>query len=151
LSAIAPFLGLGRDYSTTIREGEIHAVLGRGVWKVQQLTLSGPSIDVYADGTVTLDGRLNGSVIARSGERPSQTLLRRFMPAGTTYANVTPANLTLGRSLLTDATSLIGNYVIYLDVTGTIASPTVRVQALRTLTDAAVRFFLFRFINPIPT
>lgn len=151
LSAIVPFLGVGRDYSTTIREGEVHAVLGRGVWKVQQVTLSGPSIDVYADGTVTLDGRLNGAVVARSGERPSQTIMRRFIPSGTSFASVTPANLTLGRSLLTDATSLIGNYVIYLDVSGTMDSPTVRVQALRTLSDAAIRFFLFRFITPIPT
>jgi len=94
---------------------------------------------------------LNGSVIARSGERPSQAILRKFMPTGTSIASVNPANLTLSRSLLTDATSLIGNYVVYLDVSGTMSAPVVRVQALRTLSDAAVRFFLFRFLTPLPT
>jgi hypothetical protein len=146
-AALVPYLGVGRDYSTTIREGEVHAVLGRGVWRVEQLTLSGPSLDLYAEGTMTLGGRLNGSVTARSGERPSQTVLRRFMPAST-LTTITPSNLQLNRSALTDATSLLGSYVVYMEVGGTVESPAVRLQTVRTLSEAAVRFFLFRFLTP---
>jgi hypothetical protein len=146
-AALVPYLGVGRDYSTTVREGEAHAVLGRGVWRVEQLTLSGPSLDLIADGTVTLSGRLNGSVTARSGERPSQTVLRRFMPAST-LTTITPSNLQLSRSALTDATSLLGSYVVYMEVGGTVESPIVRLQTVRTLSEAAVRFFLFRFLTP---
>ena len=34
LSALVPYLGYGRDSSTTIRDGEVRAVLGNGVWRV---------------------------------------------------------------------------------------------------------------------
>jgi hypothetical protein len=146
-AALVPYLGVGRDYSTTIREGEVHAVLGRGVWRVEQLTLSGPSIDLYAEGTMTLGGRLAGAVTVRSGERPSQTVLRRFMPAST-LTTITPSNLQLSRSALTDATSLLGGYVVYMEVGGTVEVPAVRLQTVRTLSEAAVRFFLFRFLTP---
>ena len=60
LSAILPYVGgFGRDSTTRVTEGEVRAVLGRGVWQVQKVTLTGPSIDLYADGTVTTAGRLN--------------------------------------------------------------------------------------------
>jgi hypothetical protein len=147
-AALVPYLGVGRDYSTTIREGEVHAVLGRGVWRVQPITLTGPSLDLYADGTLTLGGRLNIAVTARSGERPAQTLLRRFMPAST-LTSFTPSNLQLSRSALTDAASLVGGYVVYMEVSGTVESPTVRLQTVRTLSEATVRFFLFRFLMPL--
>ena len=147
-AAVLPYLGLGLDYSTTVREGEIHAALGRGVWRVQQLTLSGPSLDLYADGSMTLGGRLNMSVTARSGQRPAQTILQRFVPA-TTLTTITPTNLQLGRSALTDAASLLGSYVVYMEVNGTAKAPVVRLQTVRTLSEAAIRFFLFRFLTPI--
>jgi hypothetical protein len=147
-AAIVPYLGVGRDYSTTIREGEIHAALGRGVWRVQQVTLTGPSLDLYAEGSMTLDGRLSLAVNARTGERPSQTVLRRFLPAST-LTNLTPSNLQLNRSALTDATSLLGSYVVYMQVDGTVNAPVVRLQTVRTLSEAAVRFFLFRFLTPL--
>ena len=53
LSALVPYLGYGRDSSTTIRDGELRAALGNGVWRVQRLSLNGPSLGLYAEGTVT--------------------------------------------------------------------------------------------------
>jgi hypothetical protein len=149
-TALVPYLGLStRDYNTTIREGEVRAVLGRGVWRVQRLTLTGPSLDLFADGTMTTSGRLNLSIAAASKQRPSQAVLRRFVPGTALTTSTTPLR-PLGPVAMADAMGLIGSYVIYLEVTGTTDSPTVRVQVLRTLSEDAVRFFLFRFLTPLP-
>jgi hypothetical protein len=147
-TALVPYLGFSGDYNTTIREGEVRAVLGKGVWRVQRLTLTGPSLDLYADGSMTTGGRLNLSIAATSKQRPSQAIFRRFMPA--TALTSPSAIRPLGPVAMADALGLIGNYVIYLEVTGTTDSPTVRVQVLRTLSEDAVRFFLFRFLSPLP-
>ncbi|HJZ93131.1 MAG TPA: hypothetical protein VKE40_19800, partial [Gemmataceae bacterium] len=144
-SALIPYLGLGRDSSTTIREGAVRAVLGKGVWKIERLTLSGSSIDLYANGTVTTAGRLNLAVTATSRERPGQAVVRRIIPSAALVAGPTQP---LGQSTVADGLGLLGNYVVYLEVTGTIESPIVRLGTLRTLSEDAVRFFLFRFLTP---
>jgi hypothetical protein len=48
---------------------------------------------------------------------------------------------------LTTALGALGNYVVYLDVTGTTDAPAVRVNTVRTIGEGAVRFFVFRFIG----
>jgi hypothetical protein len=149
-TALVPYLGFStRDYNMTIREGEVRAVLGKGVWRVQRLTLTGSSLDLFTEGTMTTSGRLNLSVAASSKQRPSQAVLRRFLPASMLTPASTPVR-PLGPAAMADALGLLGNYVIYLEVTGTTDAPTVRVQVLRTLSEDAVRFFLFRFLTPLP-
>lgn len=148
MSAMVPYLGYGRDSSTTIRDGEVRAALGNGVWRVQRVNLNGPSLGLYAEGTVTTGGRLNLNVVATSRSRPGQAVLQRFNPL--TAAVLATPTRPLEKALLADAVSMIGNYVIYMDVGGTIDSPVVRVDPLRTLTEDVARFFLLRFINPVP-
>jgi hypothetical protein len=148
LSALIPYLGYGRDASTTIREGEIKAALGNGVWRIQQVDLLGGSLDLHAEGTVTTSGRLNIDVIASSRSRPGQTILQRLTPLGVVAA-ATPVQ-PLGRAALADIVSSIGSYMIYLQVGGTIDAPAVTVNPLRTLTEGAARFFLLRFLTPVP-
>ena len=138
LSAVVPFLGFGQ--SQTIREGELRATLGRGVWQVQRLTLTGPSLNLYANGTVTTGGRLNLGVAATSRPNLSQMVMQRLVP----IAALSPTSQPIGQTPLADAIALLSSYVVYLDVTGTIDSPTVRLQTLRTLTEDAVRFFALR-------
>ena len=72
LSALVPYLGYGRDSSTTITDGEVRAVLGNGVWRVQRVSLTGPSLDLFADGTITNGGRVNLNVVATSRSRPGR-------------------------------------------------------------------------------
>jgi hypothetical protein len=148
LSALVPYLGYGRDSSTTITEGELNAVLGNGVWRVQRLSLTGSSLDLYSEGTVTTGGRLNLTVVAGSRNRPGQSLLQRFTPLSAVAA-ATP-NRPLDRAILADLASSIGSYVVYMEVGGTVDSPIVRVNPLRTLTEGAARFFLLRFFTPLP-
>jgi hypothetical protein len=147
-AAMVPYLGYGRDSSTTIREGEVRAALGNGVWRVQRISLNGPSLALYADGTVTTAGRLNLTAVATSRSTPGQALLQRFNPL--TVAVLASPTQPLNKALLADAVSLIGNYVIYLDVGGTIDAPAVRVDTLRTVSEDVARFFLLRFLNPVP-
>jgi len=142
LNALLPYVGFTQSSSTLeVREGELRAILGTGVWRVQKLTLTGPSLDLYADGTVTAGGRLNLGVAASARQAPSQLALQRLVPIA---ALSSPFSAPLGRKPLADAIILLSNYVVYLEVTGTIESPVVRLQTLRTLTEDAVRFFLIR-------
>ena len=148
LSALIPYLGYGRDSSTTIREGDVRAVLGNGVWRVQRLSLTGPSLDLYGEGTVATGGRLNLYVTAGSRSRPGQSILQRITPLGVVAAT-TPVQ-PLGRAALADLASSIGSYMIYIEVGGTIDAPVVKVNPLRTLVEGAARFFLLRFLTPVP-
>ena len=147
-AAMVPYLGYGRDSSTTIRDGEVRAALGNGVWRVQRVSLNGPSLGLYAEGTITMSGRVNLSAVATSRSTPGQAVLQRFNPL--TVAVLASPTRPLNKALLADAVSLIGNYVIYMDVTGTIDAPVVRVDPLRTITEDVARFFLLRFVNPVP-
>ena len=148
LSALVPYLGYGRDSSTTIQEGEVRAVLGNGVWRVQRVALTGSSLDLFADGTVSTSGRLNLNVVATTRSRPGQAILQRFNPL--TAAVLASPTRPLSKAILADAVSLIGNYVVYMEVGGTIDAPAVRVNPLRTITEDVARFFLLRFVTPIP-
>ena len=147
-AAMVPYLGYGRDSSTTIREGEVRAALGNGVWRVQRVALNGPSLGLYAEGTITTGGRVNLNAVATSRSRPGQAVLQRFNPL-TVAVLASPAQ-PLEKALLADAVSMLGNYVIYMEVGGTIDSPAVRVDPLRTLSEDVARFFLLRFLNPVP-
>lgn len=147
-AAMIPYLGYGRDSSTTIREGEVRAALGNGVWRVERIALNGPSLGLYAEGTVTTGGRVNLNAVATSRSTPGQAVLQRFNPL-TVAVLASPAQ-PLEKALLADAASLIGNYVIYMEVGGTIDNPAVRVDPLRTLSESVARFFLLRFLNPVP-
>ncbi|HVK11629.1 MAG TPA: hypothetical protein VM597_22850, partial [Gemmataceae bacterium] len=144
LSAVLPYVGgFGRDSTTRVTEGEVRAALGRGVWQVQRVTMTGPSIDLYAEGTVTTTGRLSLNVIASSSSnRPSEIIIRRLR------AIPMAATQPLAPGALTTALSALGNYVVYLEVTGTATAPAVRLDTLRTVSEGAVRFFVYRFIGP---
>jgi hypothetical protein len=148
LSALVPYLGYGRDSSTTITEGEVRAVLGNGVWRIQRAALTGSSLDLYAEGTVGMSGRVNLNVVATTRSRPGQAVIQRFNPL--TAAVLASPSQPLSKALLADAVSMLGNYVVYMEVGGTIQTPSVRVNPLRTLSEDIARFFLLRLVTPVP-
>jgi len=51
--------------------------------------------------------------------------------------------------VLQEASNLLANHVIYLDVTGTARSPVIRPRPLAILSQEAVRFFLNRSNLPV--
>ncbi len=146
-SAVSPFLGLGSTPTTRVREGEAKAVLANNVWRVEKFSLMGSSVDLYADGTVSTSGRLSLAVIARTQQSPDRRALQRIVPIPSLSATSTTR---LGPTMLANLTGFLGRYVVYLNVTGTTDSPIVRLETLRTLSEDAARFFLFRFLAPLP-
>lgn len=132
---LAPYLGI--PSSTSVQTGEVRAVLGRGVWRIQRLSLESDFLKLFARGTQTLQGRLNLEVVARTGQVGVNPAILRLL--GVATVGPVPA------AALVRASQWLSNRTLYLRVTGTLRSPTVRVEALPLLTEEAVRFFLFRY------
>src|SRR5205085_4927940 len=65
LYQVAPYLGI--QTSSSFDQGELRARLSRGAFRIQNLTLLGQSLRVLVIGTVTLTGRLDLDVTARTG------------------------------------------------------------------------------------
>lgn len=121
--------------------GELRARLARGVVRVERLSLSSQNMQIYAQGSVSLAGRLNLSVVVNTGQINST-------PAALLLAARLSTLLSPPVGLLLQANQLLSNQVVYLDVTGTVHSPTVRVRPLPLLEEEVVRFFLVG--APIP-
>jgi uncharacterized protein involved in outer membrane biogenesis len=142
LQQVAPFIGMGQ--STTFQRGDLRARLDRGVLRIQQLALTGGNLQLHVDGTMSLEGRLNLNVIAKTGDVGLPTL--RLGAIGVRIPVAGPVPLVL----LQEASALLANRVIYLEVTGTVRNPVIRVRPLQMLSEEAVRFFLNRANLPIP-
>jgi len=140
LTQIAPFIGVGT--STTFQKGVIEARLDRGEFRIQRLILEGTNIKMFVHGTVSLGGRLNLTVDAKTGslglEVPGFRLLQLRVP-------VTGA---IPLTVAQEAVTLLSNRLIHLQVTGTVRSPVIRVNPLVTLTQEAIRYFLNRNLGP---
>ena len=119
------------------------ARLNRGTVRIEQLTLQGNNVQVFVDGTATLEERLNLHVVAKSGDVGWPTV--RLGPIGLRIPVAGPPPLIL----LQEASALLSNHVAYLDVTGTLRHPTIRPRPLPILSEEAVRFFLNRSNLPV--
>jgi hypothetical protein len=143
LRQITPFLRLGTS-STTFQTGQIQARLGRGIMRIQRFSLESSLVNVFIEGTVSLDGRLNLDVNARTGD---VTLL----PAGLRILGLRlPIAGPIPLSLITEASYLLARSVVHLRVTGSVRNPVVQIEPLALLTQEAVRYFLLRAVVPIP-
>ena len=143
LKQIAPFLGIGA--TTTFQKGDMLARLERGVLRIQQLTLQGTNAQVYMDGTVSLEGRLNLDVVAKTGELGVPNERLRLLGLRVPVAGPVPL------VVIQEASTLLSNRVLYLQVTGTARSPVIRPRTGAILAEAAVRLFLQRYTVPVPT
>jgi hypothetical protein len=146
LRQITPYLRPGVS-SATFQSGQLKGRLAGGIFRVQHLTLVGSFLQLIIEGTVNLAGNLNLDVTAQTGA---------FCLNPSRAANAVGARLPLvgaiPRVLLYEASALLANRVVHLRVTGTIRSPSVRVEPILLLTEEAIRFFLGRLVSlPIPT
>jgi len=142
---IARFLAPVRSLNTPGRKGELQATLNRGVIRIRRFTFVASSVQMYVEGTMTLDGRLNLDVLANTG--------RLFINSGF----VRLAALVLGVGVgpvplvvILEASRFLSDRTVQLSVTGTLTQPYVRIRPLVTLTEEAVRFFLDRANLPVP-
>ncbi len=117
--------------------GEIRGRLSRGIFRIERLTLANATADLYADGTVGIDGRLALSVIVRTGQiGVNDTVLRQ---TGLQLARLaTPLPI----QVIGQISSILSNRTIRLAVTGTVSSPQTRVNAAALFTEETIRYFL---------
>jgi translocation and assembly module TamB len=142
LAQVAPYLAPGQS-NATFQSGELRARLARGVLRIERLTLAGSFLQMIVEGTVTLQGRLDLDVTARTATLGPDPLLLRILRLRV------PAFGPLPLSMIVQASSYLSNRVIHLRVTGTVRNPVIRVEPIRLLTEEAARFFLNRALPPL--
>lgn len=117
--------------------GEIRGRLSRGVFRVERLTLANATADLYADGTVGLDGRLALAVIVRTGsigvndavlQQTSLQLVRLATP--------------LPIQIIGQISNILSNRTVRLSVSGTVSNPQTHVNAAALFTEETIRYFL---------
>lgn len=135
LRQVGPYVA-GASGATSFEQGEIVARLSRGVVLIERFTLSSASVQLFAEGRITLAGRLDLDVMAATGDLGQNPTLIQWLVDRLPLAAPAPVGLLL------TANEYLANRVLYLQVSGTYRSPVVRVRPLPVLRDAAVRFFL---------
>lgn len=117
--------------------GEIRGRLSRGIFRIERLTLANSTADLYADGTVGLDGRLALAVIVRTGSiGVNDAVLRQ------TSLQLVRLATQLPIQVIGQISSILSNRTIRLAVTGTVSSPQTRVNAAALFTEETIRYFL---------
>lgn len=120
--------------------GELRGRLSRGVFRIERLTLASPTTDLYADGTVTLGGRLDLGVIVRTGTIGlNDSLLKQVG-----LALPLPGGLPV--ELARDVSIFLSNRTVRLNITGTVADPRPQVNTAALIADEAIRFLLRRYV-----
>ena len=135
------YIAGGLTASSRFGNGDLRARLARGVIRIERLSLSSSQMQLFVQGAVSLAGRLNLSVVANTGQVNSTPAL--LLIVARLSVLVSPPV-----GLLLEANQFLSNQVVYLDVTGTIHSPTVRIRPLPMLEEEVIRFFLLE--APIP-
>jgi uncharacterized protein involved in outer membrane biogenesis len=141
LRQIAPFLRVGAS-ATTFQNGQLEARLNRGTLNVQHFSLESTLVQIMIEGTVSLEGRLNLDVTARTGNLAALPVGLRLLGLRIPIAGPIPL------SLITEASLLLARSTVHLSVTGSVRNPVVTVEPLRLLTEQAVRYFILRAIVP---
>ncbi|MCA9118076.1 MAG: hypothetical protein KDA79_23555, partial [Planctomycetaceae bacterium] len=132
---LRPFLP-APAFDGTLDDGLLQARLSRGVMRIEQLSLTGPSLRIYVTGTVTRPDRLNLAVTVATGD----TAASRGCSLLSVARLADSANPSVGILLRTQR--LLSNRLIHLEVTGTARRPMVRALPLPLLSDEALRYFL---------
>lgn len=129
---------------TRFDSGELSARLGTGLLRIERLSLGGSSAKLFADGTISLLGKLDLDVVYNSGQiGPSAPLLRLIL-------RDIPAIGPIPVGLIVRITEGLSNRVVRLHIEGTTDRPSVRVNAANLLSENAVRFFVGQYV-PLST
>ena len=131
---ITPYLSGGLA-SGSFNDGSLRGRIGGGTLQIDRLVVGNATTQVFASGRVMLSGGLDLDVLISNNQLPGGPL------ASAGLARIPlAASGPIGWIVLAD--ELLANRSIYLDVSGTMASPVINVRPLPTVTDEAARFFL---------
>jgi hypothetical protein len=143
LRPIAPYVAPGQSL-TGFTRGDLLAYLSHGVFRIQRMALEAPSVRIYSEGSVTIEGRLDLAVNAMTGQIGANPDLIRL--AGLRLPAIGPIPVTM----IVRASNVLSNHVIRLRVGGTIRAPTVQVNAAALLSEGVLRYFLNSSGVPLP-
>jgi hypothetical protein len=130
LRQVGPLLGL--KATTTFQGGEVRARLAQGVVRVERLAFQEGPLQLYADGNVTLAGRVNLDMTANTGKLGNMAAALGWR---------VPATGTIAQDMLVRATTALSPQLVHLHIRGTFREPTIQVAPLPLLTEQALRFF----------
>ncbi len=142
LNVVGPFLNptaLARPFD----RGDVQGRLRGGVFRLERLALANDQADLFADGTITLQRRLDLRVVARTGNLAGSVGILRAFGARIPAIGPIPVGLIL------DISEFLSNRTVRLDVTGTTNQPVVRVNTSALLAEEAVRFLLSRYLPTV--
>ncbi|HEX4145605.1 MAG TPA: AsmA-like C-terminal region-containing protein [Pirellulales bacterium] len=135
LQNLEPYL-TGGLASAGSNDGDVRARIGNGILQLEKLTINTASARLFASGRVSQAGNLDLGVAVSIYPLPGGAVAPALLARLPLAAVAGPVGL------LVTANELLANRVIYLDVTGTISNPVVRLRPLPLLTTEATRFFL---------
>ncbi len=144
LRQLAPYLAPGQSPNAFFRSGDLRARLARGVFRIERLSLVGTLVQLFMEGTISLQGRLALDVLANTGRLGPNPVGLRLLGLRLPVTGPVPLGL------LTQASNYLSNRLLHLRVSGTIRSPIVQIEPISLLTEEAVRFFVSRSNLPIP-
>lgn len=119
--------------------GDVRARLTGGIIRIERFALASDSAKLYADGSVTLTGRLDLSVVAQTGQLGIDN--RGLLALGLRIPAFGPLPLTIIR----DVTEFLANRTIRITITGTTRAPSIQINAAALLTEEAIRFLLKKY------
>jgi translocation and assembly module TamB len=144
LQQLLPFLPFGQSAAASFQRGDVRARLARGIVRIERMSFAGTWLQVFIEGTVTLQGRLNLEVTANTGQLGASPSFLRLLGLRLPVAGPIPVGLLL------QASTYLSNRVVHLRVNGTIRSPIIRIEPVALLTDEVVRFFVNQANLPVP-
>jgi hypothetical protein len=142
---ILPMILPGVGGNMQFQSGDLRGQLSRGVFRIERLSLIGDLARVYAEGSVTLQQRLNLDVVANTNQLGIDPAVLQLL--GLALPSFGPIPL----GTLNQAVSYLSNRTISLRVTGTVKAPVARVSPVPFLTESVVRFFIAQAGVPVPT
>ena len=113
---VMPMILPGVGSNVQFQSGDLRGQLSRGVFRIDQLTLVGDMARIYAEGSVTLQKRLNLNVVANTKQLGVDPAALQLL--GMTLPTVGPIPL----GAMNQAVSYLSNQTISLRVTGTISA-----------------------------
>ncbi len=145
---ISPYLSTTGGLLSPFQSGDVRARLTNGIVRVERLALANQTAKLYAEGTVSLAGRLDLDVVAQTGQLGLDN--RGLGLLGLRIPAFGPLPLTLIR----DISEFLSNRTIRVHVGGTTRAPSVQVNAAALLTEEAIRFLVRKYtplnLNDIP-
>jgi hypothetical protein len=127
--------------TTTYEESRVEGRLGNGIVHLDRVTLAAANAQVLAEGTATLQGRLNLRVMARTDESGPADKLLDLADSPLLMAAPTPL------ALVAKANNALKDRVIHLRISGTAARPAIHLEPGRQLGQEAIKFFMNQAIG----